>query len=107
VEAFNNIKQNKAYDEISSSKQKFTEECPALCHAGRLRHRVYRGRLYALVRLWRNSGNTAMETAADALVRVFQLYTVNTSAQIDAESRHQSMKSIDGNQPMKSTEINN
>ena len=27
-----------------------------------------------------------METAADALVRVFQLYTVNTSAQIDAES---------------------
>ena len=48
-----------------------------------------------------------METATDALVRVFQLYTVNTSAQIDAESRHQSMKSIDGNQPMKSTEINN
>jgi hypothetical protein len=43
-------------------------------------------RLYALVRLWRNSGNTAMETAADALVRVFQLYAVNTSAQIDAES---------------------
>ena len=72
-----------------------------------LRHRVYRGRLYALVRLWRNSGNTAMETAADALVRVSQLYAVNTSAQIDAESRHQSMKSIDGNQPMKSTEINN
>ncbi len=63
-------------------------------------------KLYALVRLWRNSGNTAMETAADALVRVFQLYAVNTSAQIDAE-RHQSMKSIDGNQPMKSTEINN
>ena len=54
-------------------------------------------KLYALVRLWRNSGNTAMETAADALVRVFQLYAVNTSAQIDAESRHQSMKSIDGN----------
>jgi len=27
-----------------------------------------------------------METAADALVRVFQLYAVNTSAQIDAES---------------------
>lgn len=43
-------------------------------------------KLYALVRLWRNSGNTAMETAADALVRVFQLYAVNTSAQIDAES---------------------
>ena len=64
-------------------------------------------KLYALVRLWRNSGNTAMETAADALVRVFQLYAVNTSAQIDAESGHQSMKSIDGNQPMKSTEINN
>ena len=43
-------------------------------------------KLYALVRLWRNSGNTAMETAADALVRVFQLYAVNTSAQIDTES---------------------
>ena len=64
-------------------------------------------KLYALVRLWRNSGNTAMETAADALVKVFQLYAVNTNAQIDAESGHQSMKSIDGNQPMKSTEINN
>ena len=43
-------------------------------------------KLYALVRLWRNSGNTAMETAADALVKVFQLYAVNTSAQIDTES---------------------
>ena len=43
-------------------------------------------KLYALVRLWRNSGNTAMETAADALVSVFQLYAVNTNAQIDAES---------------------
>ena len=43
-------------------------------------------KLYALVRLWRNSGNSAFEAAAEALVKVFRLYAVNTSAQIDAES---------------------
>ena len=50
-----------------------------------LRDKLYT-KLFALVRIWLNSGNSTLEAAAEALVRVFRLYAVNTSAQIDAES---------------------
>ena len=50
-----------------------------------LRDKLYT-KLFALVRIWLNSGNSVLEAAAEALVRVFRLYAVNTSAQIDAES---------------------
>ena len=53
--------------------------------ADTLRDKLYT-KLYALVRLWQNSGNTPIEAAAEALVKVFRLYAVNTSAQIDAET---------------------
>lgn len=53
--------------------------------ADTLRDKLYT-KLYALVRLWQNSGNTLLEAAAEALVKVFRLYAVNTSAQIDAET---------------------
>ena len=53
--------------------------------ADKLRDKLYT-KLFTLVRLWRDSGNTQLEAAAEALVKVFHLYAVNTSAQIDAET---------------------
>ena len=53
--------------------------------ADKLRDKLYT-KLFTLVRLWRDSGNTLLEAAAEALVKVFRLYAVNTNAQIDAES---------------------
>ena len=53
--------------------------------ADAMRDKLYT-KLFALVRIWLNSGNSALEAAAEALVRVFRLYAVNTSAQVDAES---------------------
>lgn len=53
--------------------------------ADKLRDKLYT-KLYALVRLWLNSGNALLEAAAEALVKVFRLYAINTSAQIDAET---------------------
>ena len=50
-----------------------------------LRDKLYT-RLYALVRVWLGSGNSIMEAAATELVKVFKLYAVNISAQIDEES---------------------
>lgn len=53
--------------------------------ADKLRDKLYT-KLFALVRLWRDSGNSVLEAAAEALVKVFHLYAVNTNAQIDAET---------------------
>lgn len=50
-----------------------------------LRDKLYT-KFYALVRVWIDCGNPTMEAAADALAKVFKLYTVKTSAQIDEES---------------------
>jgi hypothetical protein len=50
-----------------------------------LRDKLYT-KLYALVRVWLGSGNSIMEAAATELVKVFKLYAVNISAQIDEES---------------------
>lgn len=53
--------------------------------ADKLRDKLYT-KLHQLVRLWLESGNTDMETAAEALIRVFRLYKLNTQAQIDEET---------------------
>ena len=43
-------------------------------------------KLYALVRIWLNSGNAPLESAAEEIVKVFRLYKVNTQAQIDEQT---------------------
>lgn len=53
--------------------------------ADKLRDKYYT-KLYALVRLWQNSGNDPLESAADELAKVFRLYKVNTQAQIDEQT---------------------
>ena len=53
--------------------------------ADKVRDSLYT-KLYALVRVWLDSGNATMEAAAEALVKVFKLYSVKTSAQLDEET---------------------
>lgn len=53
--------------------------------ADKVRDNLYT-KLYALVRVWLDSGNPTMEAAAEALVKVFKLYSVKTSAQLDEET---------------------
>lgn len=50
-----------------------------------LRDKLYT-KLYALERVWLDCGNPTMEAAAEAMDKVFKLYSVKTSAQIDEES---------------------
>ena len=53
--------------------------------ADRRRDNFY-GRAHSVIRAWAGSGITQQDTAATMLKKVFDLYKVNTSAQIDTES---------------------
>ena len=46
----------------------------------------YYGRLHRLVQVWAGSGMALLDEAATALERVFKLYKVNVSAQMDEET---------------------
>ncbi len=53
--------------------------------ADKLRDNFY-GRVHAVIKAWAGSGIAAMEPSANMLKKVFDLYKVNTSAQVDEES---------------------
>jgi len=53
--------------------------------ADKLRDRLY-SKLHQLVKVWVNSGNTALQEAAEALIVIFDLYKVKTNGQIDEET---------------------
>lgn len=53
--------------------------------ADKRRDRLY-SKFHQLVKVWLESGNAAMEEAAEALVKVFKLYKLNTQAQLDEET---------------------
>ena len=61
-------------------------EIIALREAADKRRDNFYGRLHAVIKAWAGSGIAAMEPAANKLKKLFDLYKVNTSAQIDAES---------------------
>ena len=46
----------------------------------------YYSRLHAIVRAWAESGDPDMEAAANVLIKVFKLYKLKTSAQMDDET---------------------
>ena len=63
-----------------------TSELVAQRTAADRRRDDFYARLHAIVRAWANSGDPAHEAAANELIKVFRLYKVNTSAQIEEET---------------------
>lgn len=61
-------------------------EIIALREAADKRRDNFYGRVHAVIKAWAGSGIAAMEPSANMLKKVFDLYKVNTSAQVDAES---------------------
>ena len=61
-------------------------EIIALREAADRRRDNFYGRVHSIIRAWAGSGVAQMEAAAELLKKVFDLYKVSTSAQIDAES---------------------
>ena len=61
-------------------------EIIALRDAADKRRDNFYGRVHAIIKAWAGSGIAAMEPSANMLKKVFDLYKVNTSAQVDEES---------------------
>ena len=61
-------------------------EIIALRDAADKRRDNFYGRVHAVIKAWAGSGIAAMEPSANMLKKVFDLYKVNTSAQVDEES---------------------
>ena len=61
-------------------------EIIALRDAADKRRDNFYGRVHAIIKAWAGSGVAEMETAAELLKKVFDLYKVNTSAQLEVES---------------------
>ena len=61
-------------------------EIIALREAADKRRDNFYGRVHAIIKAWAGSGVAEMEAAANMLKKIFDIYKVNTSAQIDAES---------------------
>jgi hypothetical protein len=61
-------------------------EIIALREAADKRRDNFYGRVHAIIKAWAGSGVAEMEAAATMLKKIFDIYKVNTSAQIDAES---------------------
>ena len=55
--------------------------------ADKRRDDLYR-RLHAIIRAWAGSGMAMLDDAGTELIKVFTLYKLNTSAQLDEESGH-------------------
>ena len=61
-------------------------EIIALREAADKRRDNFYGRVHAVIKAWAGSGIAAMEPSANMLKKVFDLYKVSTSAQVDEES---------------------
>lgn len=61
-------------------------EIIALREAADKKRDNFYGRVHAIIKAWAGSGIAAMEAAANMLKKVFDLYKVKTSAQIDEQS---------------------